>query len=188
MTQQTINIGSSANDGTGDPLRTAFDKINDNFNELYPVSGAGAGNNLSISGNSLISANVDGDIILDPNGTGDVVIAIGSTIKFTTFTSGGIPHFDASGNITSSGVIKYVDGYGAEIESILLVGGAIKTINSNQDLQIDPSGTGTVHFVVPTQTTVGAAGGASAVPATPDIYFKIKVDGTYYVVPAFAVS
>ena len=39
MAQQTINIGSAPNDGTGDPLRTAFDKANDNFNELY----AGAG-------------------------------------------------------------------------------------------------------------------------------------------------
>lgn len=35
MAQQTINIGTVANDGTGDPLRTAFDKVNDNFNELY---------------------------------------------------------------------------------------------------------------------------------------------------------
>lgn len=35
MTQQTINIGSAANDGTGDPLRTAFVKSNDNFTELY---------------------------------------------------------------------------------------------------------------------------------------------------------
>ena len=35
MTRQNINIGSTANDGTGDPLRTAFDKINDNFVELY---------------------------------------------------------------------------------------------------------------------------------------------------------
>jgi len=35
MAKQTINIGTSANDGTGDPLRTAFDKINDNFTELY---------------------------------------------------------------------------------------------------------------------------------------------------------
>ena len=31
MAKQTVNLGSSANDGTGDPLRTAFDKINDNF-------------------------------------------------------------------------------------------------------------------------------------------------------------
>lgn len=39
MAQQTINIGTTANDGTGDPLRTAFDKSNDNFDELY--NGAG---------------------------------------------------------------------------------------------------------------------------------------------------
>jgi hypothetical protein len=38
MSQQTINIGTVANDGTGDPLRTAFDKTNDNFDELYPVA------------------------------------------------------------------------------------------------------------------------------------------------------
>ena len=35
MAKQTINIGASANDGTGDPLRNAFDKVNDNFNEIY---------------------------------------------------------------------------------------------------------------------------------------------------------
>lgn len=35
MAQQTIGIGTVANDGTGDPLRTAFDKANDNFDELY---------------------------------------------------------------------------------------------------------------------------------------------------------
>lgn len=35
MAQQTINIGSSVNKGDGDPLRTAFAKINDNFTELY---------------------------------------------------------------------------------------------------------------------------------------------------------
>jgi hypothetical protein len=35
MAKQTIGIGAAANDGTGDPLRTAFDKVNDNFTELY---------------------------------------------------------------------------------------------------------------------------------------------------------
>ena len=35
MAKQVINIGAVANDGTGDPLRTAFDKVNDNFTELY---------------------------------------------------------------------------------------------------------------------------------------------------------
>lgn len=35
MAKQVINIGASANDGTGDPIRNAFNKSNSNFNELY---------------------------------------------------------------------------------------------------------------------------------------------------------
>lgn len=35
MAQQTINVGTTANDGTGDALRIAGGKINDNFTELY---------------------------------------------------------------------------------------------------------------------------------------------------------
>lgn len=40
MSKQIINIGASANDGTGDPLRSAFDKANDNFNEIYLALGS----------------------------------------------------------------------------------------------------------------------------------------------------
>jgi hypothetical protein len=52
MARQTVNIGTSANKGNGDPLRTAFTKINNNFNELY------AGNFVSPTSleSSLISA------------------------------------------------------------------------------------------------------------------------------------
>jgi hypothetical protein len=46
MAKQTIGIGASANDGSGDPLRIAFDKVNDNFNEIYSNSGT--------TGNTLI--------------------------------------------------------------------------------------------------------------------------------------
>jgi hypothetical protein len=35
MAQQLINIGTSANAGNGDPIRTAGNKINSNFTELY---------------------------------------------------------------------------------------------------------------------------------------------------------
>ena len=35
MTQQLINVGGTPNDGTGDPLRSAFTKANENFSELY---------------------------------------------------------------------------------------------------------------------------------------------------------
>ena len=39
MTKQTIFIGQTANDRTGDPLRTAFEKVNSNFDELYARTG-----------------------------------------------------------------------------------------------------------------------------------------------------
>ena len=34
MAQQEINVGAAPNDGTGDPLRTAYIKTNNNFTEL----------------------------------------------------------------------------------------------------------------------------------------------------------
>jgi len=37
MTQQSINLGINVNDGTGDTLRDAGEKINRNFSELYAV-------------------------------------------------------------------------------------------------------------------------------------------------------
>lgn len=40
MSQQIINIGLLPNDGTGDPLRVAYDKTNDNFTELYNLIGS----------------------------------------------------------------------------------------------------------------------------------------------------
>ena len=43
MAKQTINIGASPNDGTGTPLRTAFDYTNQNFTELYAALGGGTG-------------------------------------------------------------------------------------------------------------------------------------------------
>jgi len=39
MAKQIIDIGTSANKGDGDPLRTAFRKINENFTELYAANG-----------------------------------------------------------------------------------------------------------------------------------------------------
>ena len=96
MAQQTINIGSAANDGTGDPLRTAFDKINDNFNELYGSTAEAndlvedstpqLGGDLDVLGRRIVSARSNEDIILLPNGTGGVV-ASGIRLAGTTISS-----------------------------------------------------------------------------------------------------
>jgi len=42
MAKQAIGIGASANDGTGDTLRVALDKVNDNFDEIYSYQDIGA--------------------------------------------------------------------------------------------------------------------------------------------------
>ena len=42
MAYQALGLGSSANDGTGDDLRTGGDKINDNFVEIYTKLGNGS--------------------------------------------------------------------------------------------------------------------------------------------------
>ena len=42
MAKQSIGLGSSANDGSGDTLRAGGDKVNDNFTEVYNALGDGS--------------------------------------------------------------------------------------------------------------------------------------------------
>ena len=76
MARQAINIGSSANDGTGDPLRTAFDKINDNFVELYgtdnDINTLDA--NLNLNNFVITTGITNGDMTFTPNGTGSIFL------------------------------------------------------------------------------------------------------------------
>jgi hypothetical protein len=118
MAQQTINIGTTANDGTGDPLRTAFDKTNDNFNELY--AGAGVADNsvdaskLDVSGNgtsgqALLS---DGDGTFSWGQAGETYTAgTGITLTGTEFSIGqsvGTSDIVQFGEVRSTGdVIAY---------------------------------------------------------------------------------
>lgn len=53
MAKQTINLGTLANDGTGDTHRASFDKCNDNFDELYALTdGTGAASVLTLAAGS----------------------------------------------------------------------------------------------------------------------------------------
>ncbi len=64
MAKQTINLGTSVNKGDGDPLRTAFTKINQNFDELY--------NTLGTDGSIFNPLSVDSHIIPDIDNTRDL--------------------------------------------------------------------------------------------------------------------
>ena len=70
MAQQTLNVGSNANDGTGDTLRSAMQKVNDMFTELYlsPLTGG----DLDFSGNEISATRSNEDLVFSPAGTGGV--------------------------------------------------------------------------------------------------------------------
>ena len=79
MARQTIDIGTNNNDGTGDKLRDAMRKVNENFAELYGQSAAET--NVSISGNSISVDNTNGDLTLEPNGSGELLVTTGATFN-----------------------------------------------------------------------------------------------------------
>lgn len=79
MAQQTINIGTTANDGTGDPLRSAFDKINDNFTELYNDESTAEVNSIT-AGDGLVGDSTVGSVTIDVVG-GDGITANADEIE-----------------------------------------------------------------------------------------------------------
>ncbi len=88
MARLNINIGTTANDKTGDPLRTAFDKVNQNFVELYAHVG------------------VDVQIPSQTNNGGKYLTTNGTTLSWGDVSQGNI--FDQDLNTTDSVQFAYV--------------------------------------------------------------------------------
>jgi hypothetical protein len=171
MAQQTLNIGSTANDGTGDTLRAAMDKVNDNFNEIYasPLFVE----DITISGNEIRANRSNDSLVFSPSGTGSIVFPAltiheneiratrsndpivlvpgGSAsvhVSDLRIGNNGISTSTASGsNLTLSPA-----GTGeVTIDSSLIIDGninikdnEIKTTQSDSDLVVSPSGSGQV--------------------------------------------
>lgn len=104
MTQQIIDVGNVANDGTGDSIREAFIKTNDNFTELYTantvsVTGNISGNNISASGNITVS----GQVVYLPLRTADpTVTANGAMYYNSSYNKVRVYVAGAWANITTS--------------------------------------------------------------------------------------
>lgn len=75
MSQIIIDIGATANDGTGDPLRNAFNDVNLNFANVFAAGPVDS--NVQIVDNTIITLNTNGNLILAPNGIGRVVANVG---------------------------------------------------------------------------------------------------------------
>jgi len=147
MARQNINIGSSANDGTGDPLRTAFDKINDNFIELYGTDGDSntLAGNLDINGWNIISSRSNEDIRILPAGTGGV-IASAVRIAGTTISSDDSTQITLAENVQTTGTLNVsgaatIGGAATLSTSLTLASGATVTSILDEDAMGSDSAT-----------------------------------------------
>lgn len=133
MARQVINIGSSANDGTGDPLRTAFDKINDNFVELYggdnDINTLDA--NLDVNNFAITTGVTNGDITVTPNGTGSIKLG---ALKFngTTISSDDSTIVNINEGLVVDGTAS-ISGAATLSTSLALASGATVTAILDED-------------------------------------------------------
>ena len=141
MARQVINIGTTANDGTGDPLRTAFDKINDNFVELY-----GADNNLNtldanldVNGNSIVTGVTNGDITIVQNGTGNINLGA-LRINGSEITSTDSTQVTVKEKLRVTGALETV-GAATLSTSLTLASGATVTAILDEDTMTSDSAT-----------------------------------------------
>jgi plastocyanin len=90
MVQQLINVGTVADDGTGDKIRDAFIKANANFTELYANTGGG----IALDDFSVTTAAASGSGSLAYDGSGVftfapvVLSSVSSAVTFTVVNNG----------------------------------------------------------------------------------------------------
>ena len=147
MAKQSINLGSSANDGGGTTLRAGGDIVNDNFNELYTALGNGTALQIALGSPST------GDV-LTYNGsifTTATPSTLANIVEDTTPQLGGNLDVNAKQivSVSNNNIVIAPNGSGA----IVLDGQTWPTADgtANQVLKTDGSGNlayGNVEAVV----------------------------------------
>ena len=132
MAKQTINIGSSANDGTGSTLRAGGDLINDNFNEIYTAIGDGS----TLSPVTASSTHTFTNKTYDLGGTGNSFT--GSLSEFNSALQG-----DSFVSLTGSETLTNKTLTSPAIDTITRTGDF--TLDVSGDLILDSDG-GTIGF------------------------------------------
>jgi len=133
MPVKKINIGQLANDGTGDDIRTAFDKVNDNFEDLntrFPE--AASGENLGPTGEGIFESSTNSKLSFKKIIGGDN-ITLTSTVTGITITA---PHsLDQLIAVSDNGTVTVQRGQTMGIQG----GTGISTSVSGQNLIISTS-------------------------------------------------
>ena len=139
MTRQNINVGSSANDGTGDTLRSAGTKINANFQELYTQLGGDS---------STLSTRV---IIKDSSSVGTIIFEGSSTDSHETKLIATDPTADRTITLPDAGGNVVLDTATQTLTNKTLTTPTIASITNGGTITV-PSGAGTFTTIAGTQT------------------------------------
>ena len=144
MAQLTINIGTNANDGTGDPLRTAFDKINANFAELYGDDSTAN----TFSSPQILSPTITGTATIDNMLFNDSEISTPSNAKLH-LNPGGTGTIELEANTNVTGALDVTGAVTLDTSLTLASGATITEFATSTAL-------GTSDTKVPTQNAVKA--------------------------------
>jgi hypothetical protein len=152
MTQQIINVGANANDGTGEPLRNAFTAVNENFSEVYTAGPVGT--NVKISGNIVTTTVTNLGLTLAGNGIGNIQ-ANSSIVPGTA----GVYDLGAPSNAFNYVYGDYFVGNGALLTGVAS-GNAITNgtsnvrVYANGNISISANGTSNVMVVSSQDVTI----------------------------------
>jgi len=119
MAYQALGIGSSANDGTGDDLRTGGDKINDNFVEIYTKLGNGSTLTSDTVGLLTATQTMTNKTLTAPTING-VVGGTATSQTITTLTTEGITNTTGELEITAANQVVEIQGGGSNSGAITL--------------------------------------------------------------------
>ena len=139
MAQKNINIGSSANKGDGDPLRTAFSKAEDNFTELYGrlvTVEAQAG--IANPGGAVIQQSIIGSVIGEDSTT--IIDHATSTIIANKITG------DLTGSVVADDSTVLIDGVSGTINAGALTGALPAIDGSSLTGVLTGSNTGVTNY------------------------------------------
>ena len=110
MAVQSLGVGTSANDGSGDTLRAAGAKINDNFSEIYTKLGDASALSSGISATATVvtlTAPTITGVVAGTQTSATITTLATTTVNGTTLNGGTCAV--AAGSITdSSGAISIV--------------------------------------------------------------------------------
>ena len=115
--------------------------------------------NIQASGNTIASSNTNGNINLDPNGTGNILIDTATASRI--FYSGLNKELLTDANLTFDGSSLAITGI-ANIDNIKIDGNTISSRDSNGNLNFTPDGTGkvAVTYLIPTRVPYASTNGA----------------------------